>query len=202
MKVIAQGAEAVIYLDGKEIIKERISKGYRIKFIDDRLIKHRTRREGRILERLKDVISVPKVINVSERYGKIIMEFINGDKLSDHLDNYSKVKMIKIANEIGKSVAKMHDSNVVHGDLTTSNMIFKNKVYFIDFGLSFVDEKIEHKAVDLHLIKQAMESKHYRYYEELFETLIESYCKASKNGSRVVERLDKVESRGRYKKKK
>src|SRR4030042_1167648 len=49
-------------------------------------------------------------------------------------------------------------SHIINGDLTTSNMILNpdNKLYFIDFGLSFHSNKIEDKAVDLHLLKQAL----------------------------------------------
>ena len=44
--------------------------------------------------------------------------------------------------------------------------ILKNgKVYFIDFGLGFFSNKTEDKAVDLHLLKQALESKHYQIFE-------------------------------------
>ena len=74
----------------------------------------------------------------------------------------------------------------------------KFKVYFIDFGLGFESNRIEDKAVDLHLIKQALEAKHFRYFESFFSNVLKGY-KTSKNSSIVLQRLDKVESRGRYK---
>ncbi len=72
-----------------------------------------------------------------------------------------------IFKEIGNLIGKMHNQNIIHGDLTTSNMIVNSnekKIYFIDFGLSFFSEKIEDKAVDLHLLKRALESKHLKKY--------------------------------------
>jgi len=82
-------------------------------------------------------------------------------------------------------------------------MILKDdKVYFIDFGLGFINDKAEHKAVDLHLLKQALESKHYRHFESCFKDVIDSYCKNINDKTSILERLDKVEKRGRYKNKK
>ena len=78
-------------------------------------------------------------------------------------------------------------------------MILKdNKVYFIDFGLGFISNKIEDKAVDLHLLKQALQSKHYKIYEKGFNYILEGYRK-SKNFENTIKRLEKVEKRGRYK---
>ena len=93
----------------------------------------------------------------------------------------------------------MHDKKIIHGDLTTSNMIVRDgRVYFIDFGLGFESMKFEDKAADLHLLRQALESKHYQHYNECFEAVIEGY-KQSGNYKDVFKRLEKVELRGRYK---
>lgn len=195
--IIAQGAEAIIRREGNKVIKERVSKGYRVPVLDSKLIKGRTKREVKLLQKLSDLIPVPEVLEFDTN--KIVMKFIAGDKLADHLDNYSKDKRLKICNLIGKQVAKMHAADIIHGDLTTSNMILKEgEIFFIDFGLGFVNEHVEHKAVDLHLIRQALESKHYRHYEECFDALIKGY-KTSKDSKLVFERLEKVEKRGRYK---
>ncbi len=204
--LIAEGAEAKIYKfnigNNYYISKERISKTYRIKEIDDNLRKYRTRREISILERTSKLISVPKVNKASsERDYTIIMEFIDGDILVNTLDFYLEDKRNSICKEIGKQLALLHNHNIIHGDLTTSNIIFKNKVFFIDFGLSFIDEKQEHKAVDLHLLKQALESKHYKHFEESFKYVIEGYKENSDNYKIIFNRLEKVEKRGRYKSK-
>jgi len=195
MKIIQQAAEAIIYQKGNKVIKERVRKGYRIKDIDDKLRKFRTRRETKLLRKVENS---PKVFSVDDKKMIIEMEFIKGDLIKDILDETKKRNNLLV--EIGNSIAKMHDDNVIHGDLTTSNMILRNKVYFIDFGLGFTSTKIEDKAVDLHLLKQALESKHYKHFEESFEEVLEGY-KLSKNYKEVLDRLKIVEKRGRYKRK-
>ena len=89
MKVIKQGAEALIYLDGNKIIKERVSKGYRIKQIDDKLRKMRTRQETKLLQKSDNV---PKVFDSSDKTMKIEMEYIEGDLVKDVIDNLNKDK--------------------------------------------------------------------------------------------------------------
>ena len=203
MKLIAEGAEAKIYLENDLIIKERIPKDYRIKTIDDSLRKSRTRKELKILDKASNIINVPKLhSSSSEKDFKIVMEFIDGKKLAESLDSFSDKERVSICHEVGKQAAIMHNNNIIHGDLTTSNMILKNnKVFFIDFGLGFISDQIEHKAVDLHLIEQALESKHYTHFKSSFNAVIESYKKYSNKSKDILDRLSKVEGRGRYKSK-
>ena len=197
MKVIARGAEAILIKEGNYLIKERIKKSYRIDEIDFKLRKYRTRSEAKLLSKVENS---PEVFDVDEKNMKIKMEFIDGKLIKDILDGMHSDKRNLILREIGGKIAKMHDSDIIHGDLTTSNMILKEKVYFIDFGLGFVSNKIEDKAVDLHLLRQALESKHYKHFEESFKEILEGY-KISKNFKEVIQRLEKVEKRGRYKNK-
>ena len=200
-KILFQGAEAHIIKSNNFIIKDRVIKSYRISELDERLRKLRTRRETRLLEKALEKIPVPKIIKSDEKSKKIIMEFIDGKKISDNLNNFSEKKQLEIFRQIGENISKLHDSNIIHGDLTTSNMILnekENRVYFIDFGLGFRSHKIEDKAVDLHLLKQALEAKHFKNSEKLFEEVIKSYS-ISKDCEQVFERFKKVEKRGRYK---
>lgn len=201
-KVLARGAEAIIiHKDGK-LIKRRIHKSYRNKDLDNKIRHGRTRREAKMLERASKVIPIPKVISLNEHNHEIDMEYVAGKKLSDHLDEFEMKKALKICLMIGENIAKMHDQNLIHGDLTTSNMIYSEKedrVYFIDFGLGFHSERMEDRAVDLHLLKEALESKHFGRWKEYLDSIIKSYKKESKNHEKVLERLKKVESRGRYK---
>jgi len=164
---IGRGAEAVLIKEGNSLIKKRLSKGYRIKEIDSRLLKTRTKQEARLLERVHGRIKVPKILYVNNEENTIAMEFIDGKKLADYFDSFNRKEQEKICKLIGKEIALMHNEDVIHGDLTTSNMILKNEnVYLIDFGLGYVDDKIEPRAVDLHLLTQAFESKHYKFFKE------------------------------------
>ena len=197
-KIISKGAEATIYLSRKNILKKRILKSYRYKKLDEKLRKRRTKSETKILKKLFKIIPVPKIIN-SDKY-EIEMSFIEGKKLSDHLDKIRNP--LKICEQIGKSLAKIHDIGIIHGDLTTSNLILKDKkVYFIDFGLGFHSNRIEDKAVDLHLIKQALEAKHSQNFKKYFKAILLGY-KKSKDYQKTIKRLKIVEKRGRYKKSK
>ncbi len=336
MKAIAQGAEAIIIKEKGSVIKRRIKKSYRISELDEKIRKLRTRSETKLLEKAGKLISIPKITKSDEKQKEIIMEFIEGKKLSDNLDIFPLKKQKQICKQIGEDVAKLHDMNIIHGDLTTSNMIlvetkrkisnFKKQltklkklnlpveeyaifgsgplairgirdsadidiivklklwkklakkypqeterlikinsidicknwlpwikntneliddaeiferirfvklkhvlswkkkysrkkdkkdvqlieqykfsasdsepnIFFIDFGLGFISHKFEDKAVDIHLLKQALEAKHFKNWEILFKEFINSY-KKSKDAKTVLERLKAVEKRGRYK---
>jgi len=196
-KIIAQGAEAHILLKENTVIKRRIKKSYRFSILDEKIRISRTRRESKLLEKASRLIPIPSLTNTNEISKEIEMQYIKGKKLSEHFDSLKN--RIQIATLIGKQIALLHDSDIIHGDLTTSNMILSNKkLYFIDFGLGFISNKIEDKAVDLHLIKQALEAKHFKHYNSLFSAILKGY-NSSPNAKLVLSRLQKVESRGRYK---
>ncbi len=196
-KIISKGAEAIIFIKEKNIIKERIPKSYRNSDLDEKIRKSRTKREAKILEKAKKIMNVPE-IKEQEKFS-LTLEYIPGDKLSESLNSYSQKRQEETMKKLGKQVAKMHEEDIVHGDLTTSNVILKDeKIYIIDFGLGFISKRIEDRAVDLHLIKQALEAKHWQNYENLFKNFLEGY-EILKDSKKVLEQLRKVESRGRYK---
>jgi len=197
-KLIAQGAEAKIILTKDTITKDRISKSYRIPELDKKIRKSRTKAETKLLTKAAKIINSP-IPETSKEIHKIKMPFIDGKKLSDHLDKFPLKQQKQICKQIGEDVAKLHDAEIIHGDLTTSNMILKdNKIFFIDFGLGYISHKFEDKAVDIHLFKQALEAKHFRNWETLFKEFETGYNK-SKDSKIVFERLKAVEKRGRYK---
>jgi Kae1-associated kinase Bud32 len=194
-QLIQQGAEAKIFKKAELIIKNRISKGYRHPTLDKKIIRRRTRSEAKILTKVAKLIPCPTPSEVTN--DKIKMPFINGKKLSESLENLNYKKISKI---IAQQIAKIHDNDIIHGDLTTSNMIWtndKNNLHFIDFGLGFISTKIEDKAVDLHLIQQALEAKHFSIWQECWQIITTNYN--SKNKTQTLDQLKKVESRGRYK---
>lgn len=195
--IIGKGAEATIYRDGDIVKKDRESKSYRIKGIDDKLRKFRTRREAKVIKKLQDLnFPGPGLVNMDDKNMNIEMGFVKGDKVKDVLHK----NHIALSKEIGQKLALLHQNNIIHADLTTSNMILNDQIYFIDFGLSFFSEKVEDKACDLHLLRQALESKHYKIYEECFSAVLEGYKEYS-GSSLVIDRLEKVEKRGRNKNK-
>ena len=202
MKLLQQGAEAKILLDEKNnlIIKDRIQKSYRHPNLDNQIRKRRTKSETKLLEKASKIINCPAPTHTANIY-QIPMPFIDGKKLSEHLDSFTLEKQKEICREIGESVAKLHKNDIIHGDLTTSNMILqKEKIYFIDFGLGYISRKIEDKAVDLYLLKQALEAKHFTNWEILFNEILKSYEKilGKIESKKIFERINAVEKRGRY----
>ncbi len=196
MKLLKQGAESLIKLEDNKILKDRISKGYRIPELDSKIRKSRTKKEAKLLSSAN--INVPKIFNVDEKNMNIEMEYLPGKLLKDIFDNLKTNERLALCKTLGEEISKLHSQDIIHGDLTTSNLILKdNKIYFIDFGLGFFSRKVEDKAVDLHLLKQALESKHYKTFKSSYNQILKSY-----NNKEVIKRLDKVESRGRYKKRK
>lgn len=199
-QIIGRGAEAIIYLENNTVTKDRISKSYRHPDLDKKIIKRRTKAETKILKLAGEIILTPNVYTTYEK-NKINMEMIEGDKLAETLDNYQLKKQKEVLSKIGTSVAKLHEAGIIHGDLTTSNMILKkNEVYFIDFGLGFLNGKYEDKGVDVHLLKQALEAKHFKNWEILFSEFEKSYREVEPiESEKVFIRLVKIEKRGRYK---
>lgn len=95
----------------------------------------------------------------------------------------------------------MHDKDLIHGDLTTSNMLLKPpldqmNIVLIDFGLSFISALPEDKGVDLYVLEKAFLSTHPNT-ESVFEAFLKSYSISSKNANPVLKKLDEVRLRGR-----
>ncbi len=203
MNLIAEGAEAKVFSDGKRVVKERAPKKYRLREIDEKLRRYRTRREAKVFNALAAIgIPVPRLISSSDKEMKIEMEHIEGRKIADILDTFDSGSRGKCCGQIGEKIGMMHAGGIIHADLTTSNMILKDgeeKVYFIDFGLSFFSDKAEDKAVDLHLLKQALQSRHNAVWKQCFEAALQGYAKTYPGHREVLARLEKVEKRGRYK---
>ncbi len=193
--IVARGAEAVLKKEGNLLVKERIKKDYRIDEIDLVLRKQRTKREAKSIQLANTLIPSPKLHNVDEKTMIITMDYLNGDILRDIVHTTNRTK---IFTTLGKMIKTLHDANLIHGDLTTSNVIIVDGVpHLIDFGLSCASHKIEDKAVDVRLFKQALQSKHYEYVDECFEAFLQGY----QGDTEFLERFDKVEGRGRYKQK-
>lgn len=196
LKIIARGAEAIISEQGGHLVKRRLKKEYRHPELDEKLRTLRTRHEAKLLEKMQKILPVPKVISVDEKNKEIILEKINGRKLSKILE---KTRVKDIGKQLGEIIAKMHENGVIHGDLTTSNMVLsKRKAYIIDFGLGFYSNRIEDRAVDLHVLREALYAKHPESAKTCWGSFKKAYAKTPLEKS-VLIRLEQVEKRGRYK---
>jgi len=203
MKMIAQGAEAKLYRDNATIIKERLAKAYRHPELDESLRKFRTRREAKILQKLEDLqFPAPHLREFSDKRMSIVMDFIPGNTLKEVLLQQTE-EHEHLAKEVGQRIGQLHQADIIHSDLTTSNMIKhqeSGEVNFIDFGLSFFSEKTEDKAVDLFLLDRALETTHLNLYPKIFEQVLEGYQENYPYAEKILSRLQLVEKRGRNKK--
>ena len=203
MKMIAQGAEAKLYKDNATIIKERLAKAYRHPELDESLRRFRTRREAKVLQKLEDLqFPAPHLREFSDKRMSIVMDFVPGNTLKEVLQQQTE-ESEHLAKEIGQRIWQLHQADIIHSDLTTSNMIKHQEtgeVNFIDFGLSFFSEKAEDQEVDLFLLDRALETTHIDLYPEIFEQVLEGYREGNPRGKEVLERLEQVKKRGRNKK--
>jgi len=204
MEIIGRGAEAVLKKHGDLLVKERIKKSYRIEQIDNALRSDRTIKEARILTEARRLgVKVPIVYSKDLEKMTIEMEYLSGPVLRDALEALPAVQQKHVCAAIGRYLAKLHKGNIIHSDLTTSNMILKNgkldELYFIDFGLSFSSKKVEDKAVDLHLIKRALISKHNKIWKSCFKHILDAYKKElGEDADKIITRVSAIEKRGRY----
>ncbi|MGZ5471174.1 MAG: KEOPS complex kinase/ATPase Bud32, partial [Nitrososphaeraceae archaeon] len=173
-KIIKRGAEADVFLipwyENMAISKLRNPKKYRNKILDNLIRGRRTIREANMLKDVKTIgIKTPFIYFLDPKRAEIIMEYIDGENVKDILSK-------EIGYEMGKYVSVLHNKNIIHGDLTTSNFIKrKHDLYLIDFGLSFYSERIEDMATDIRIIKEILGSAHIRVFEETYQSFLEGY---------------------------
>ena len=204
MQIIKRGAEAVLYLtnfeDQQVLVKERIKKNYRIDQIDQAIRKTRTKGEVKLLTEARKVgVLTPKIFSVDEKNHKIVMEFVDGTRIKELLYTADKKTVTKVCLEIGKLIGKLHSAGIIHGDLTTSNMILKeSQIYFIDFGLGSFSKKIEDQGTDLNLLYEALKSTHFKILKLCWNNILKGYKQEYKEADKVLKRIEDIEKRARY----
>lgn len=216
--LIQQGAEARVYRSeffGKPvIIKERFVKSYRVPSLDQKLTHRRMNQEVRSMARCrKHGVRAPAVYHMDLKQRTVYMEDIAGSvSLKDFIRSLDRSQdqdnaiLRSLVQDFGRILAVMHKCDVVHGDLTTSNVMYSSegggggggKLTLIDFGLSSVSALVEDKGVDLYVLERAFLSTHPNT-EALFQMLLESYSQAAGTAAAgpVLAKLDEVRMRGR-----
>ncbi|UCC34111.1 MAG: Kae1-associated kinase Bud32 [Candidatus Bathyarchaeota archaeon] len=207
MVLLKKGAEASLFLEQwhghKVVMKRRLPKRYRLPQLDERIRSYRTVHEPQLMHQSKEAgVPSPTIFLVDAEGANIVMEFIEGDQVKQILHTLTTEERRKLCNHIGVLIGNLHSHGIIHGDLTTSNMILTphGKIVFVDFGLGEFSTELEARGVDLHLMKRAFQSTHYKYAREGFETVMEGY--ADVMGERLAEdllkRIREIEERGRY----
>jgi len=206
-QLIKKGAEASLYLTDwhrrKVIMKKRLPKKYRPPILDEQIRAYRTIHEPQLMHEAKKAgVPTPTIFMIDVKNGMIIMEFIEGKQvkqlLSDAVENVRRDLCIKI----GELVGRLHNNGIIHGDLTTSNMILtsEGKIFFVDFGLGEKSRELEARGVDLHLMKRALQSTHFRFTEECFAAVIKGYSRVldAEAVKKILAKIEEIEKRGRY----
>jgi Kae1-associated kinase Bud32 len=188
-----KGAEAEVEIREQQVVKRRPEKKYRHPELDKKIREERTETEEKLItEARKYGVSVPEAEKKDN--STIELEKIEGEKLKEVVEEKPE-----ILEGFGENIALLHSTDIIHGDLTTSNAIADSgKIFLIDFGLSFRSQRTEDKAVDIHLLKQVMESSHPEAADEAWENFLKGYSEYE-DSDKVLEQLEEVEQRGRYK---
>ena len=205
--LIKKGAEASLYLakwhGRKVIMKKRLPKKYRLSRLDEQIRTYRTAHEPRLMHEAKKAgVPTPIIFLVDMKKATIIMEFVDGKQVKQLLDEVSESQRRQLCLKIGELIGRLHEHGIIHGDLTTSNMILDSdgKIFFVDFGLGEKTSELEARGVDLHLMRRALESTHFRFAEECFNAVIEGYSKVLGDNvtKKVLDKIGEIERRGRY----
>ena len=191
-ELIAKGAESNIvrssYLGEKAVIKDRIVKGYRISEIDNKIRRARTKEEAKLLADAKRAgVKTPVLYDVDLKNKRITMQEISGFMLKDVIDD-------DLAFNLGEEISKLHSLDIIHGDITTSNVLLSDgDLVFIDFGLGRYSHLKEDKAVDLLVLKKSLQSIDYNLALKYFDLVLKGYGDES-----ILKAINDIESRGRY----
>ncbi|KAK4876663.1 hypothetical protein RN001_009169 [Aquatica leii] len=215
-ELIKQGAEARIfkglYLGKPTLIKQRFEKKYRYPDLDEHLTKERIKAESRAIVRCKNVgIETPALYLIDLKKRCLYMEYFEHSiTAKEFIMEASNEFIEKLSYDIGATLAKMHENNIIHGDLTTSNILIVNqfgekcffkdysklKLVLIDFGLAHIDNSAEDKGVDLYVLERAIISIHDNP-EKIFGLILKAYRKNTNGHNNVIAKLDEVRLRGR-----
>jgi len=170
--------------------------------LDLQIRNYRTVHEPQLMHEAKAAgVSTPLIYMVNVPLSTIIMEYIEGQQVKQLLNKASKTQRHDLCVKIGESIAQLHSHGLIHGDLTTSNMIInpQNKLYFVDFGLGEKNSELEAQGVDLHLLKRALQSTHYQFWEECLQNVLCGYSSIfGVEAEKVYEKIREIERRGGY----
>jgi TP53 regulating kinase and related kinases len=149
--------------------------------------------------------------HILERWEKWMKKSINNPTEGFNKEE-EEAKVKELMKKIGRTVGSMHKVGVVHGDLTTSNMILRpvdstptgitesptmtGDIVLIDFGLASTSSAEEDRAVDLYVLERAFGSTH-PMTEDFFSEILDGYAESFKGAKMVLRKLEDVRMRGR-----
>jgi TP53 regulating kinase and related kinases len=207
MEPFHRGAEANLFLSTihpwKVVVKQRISKAYRNGSLDDKIRSERTLSEVSIMRDAKAAgVKVPSVTGVQPETNTFSMTFIDGSLARDCLDGMSSREATKLFEKLGAMIGLMHSGGIVHGDLTTSNILvtLTGDPFLVDFGMARRSVDAEDRGVDLHLLQRSIVTSHLKDASPLVKALATGYSKTA--GRAIHEsswaKAREISRRGRY----
>ena len=177
--------------------------------LDSQLTKDRHRAEARSLLKCKQIgVRVPTMFLCDSTQFIIVMQNLSQastakDCINKLLGENNRDQLVKLAREVGGVVAKMHQAGLIHGDLTSSNILVEKtadstyQLSMIDFGLSSQEGSAEDKGVDLYVLERALLSTHPNT-EWLFQEMMDHYkLQYGKGMGEVVRKFEEIRLRGR-----
>jgi TP53 regulating kinase-like protein len=205
-RLLYRGAEADLFRGSWEgldaVFKVRKRLPYRLRELDDALRRQRTIHESEMIALAKGAgVSAPHLYFIDPASSTLVMEFIEGDRLKDAVPGMSPAELQTSFRLLGRDIARLHASGIMHGDLTTANIIRKGgRLVFLDFGLSVHSNRVEDHAVDLRLIKETLSGAHPKVAQAAMEHLLEGYREGvgAARAKQVQKQLLNIERRGRY----
>lgn len=181
-RLLHRGAEADLYLSTlgpwEVIVKRRVSKSYRIGELDTRIRRERTVKEASALHEAKKAgVRTPTVLNIDLEDYAITMSYIRGRLARESLDQLDETSRSRLFRDIGRQMGLLHLGGLVHGDMTTSNIIIsENQTPFIlDFGMAHHSLEPEDRGTDLHLLRRSITTSHGIDVEEPLRALLKGY---------------------------
>ncbi len=148
-------------------------------------------------------VSAPPLFYLSPHEALLVMGFLEGKRLRALLldARISEERVEALGVEFGTNIGRLHAAGIMHGDLTTSNVIVNGGgMSLIDFGLSVHSGRLEDHAVDLRLIKETMTGAHNRVSKRFMKSLLPGYASVlgAKRAEAATKKLAEIERRGRY----
>jgi TP53 regulating kinase-like protein len=215
IELICQGAEArlfrCLYFGRRAIIKERFIKTYRHPDLDNAITLQRLKSEVRLLTRAKQLgINTPSIYHIDSARRTIVMEDLHQARtvksvIDTLIQENNTAKLEVLAEQIGSTIGRLHQAQIVHGDLTTSNILIteNDQLYLIDFGLSAhipnKTQMLEALAVDLYVLERAIICTHQKA-KHFFSNILMAYknsIKDEKQRTLIINKYEEVRARGR-----
>ncbi len=207
LETFYRGAEADLFRSNvdpwKAVLKRRVRKGYRHESLDDSIRRERTLSEATLLHEAKAAgARVPSVIGIEVETNTIVMTQIDGVVARDCLDAMSPNDSMELFRSLGAQIGLIHTAGIVHGDLTTSNVIVtaSGTPFIVDFGMARRSNNPEDRGVDLHLLQRSISTSHRRDVPPLLKALARGYRETA--GEKVFQsswaKAREIARRGRY----